>query len=151
MATQLDDKSMIVAITDGIGAHLGKRTRSAFFELAGRLPHVSVFSQLDDSAKQHVLDLLAVSTFYSVVIFPLQAGSSFMDIVHTAGVSEVRMGKDKLTKQFGSSIRKCVNAFYKILEELGIPTGLLSFANLAEFVDKVIAAAEEKEHETLDR
>lgn len=151
MDENLDSKSVIVALTDGIGAHLGKRARSTFFKLASRISRIPEFSKLDLAAKQQIVDILALSSFYNVVVFPLQSGSAFMTIARKAGASHIRMGKDKLTAQFGGSMRRCVRAFFSLLESSSVPIQTLSFATLSEFVVNVMAVAEEKEREALDR
>lgn len=151
MTTEIDKHSVIVALTDGVGAHLGRRTRAAFFELEKRLPRVAAFSRLDDASKQQVVDMLAVATFYSVVVFPLQAGASFMNVARTAGASHVRIGRDQLTDRFGSDMRGAVSAFNALLNASCIPMEVLSFSTLAEFVENIIAVGQEKEREALDR
>lgn len=151
MPTEIDNQSVIIALTDGVGAHLGRRTRASFFELQSRLPRVAAFSRLDDASKQQVVDMLAVATFYSVVVFPLEAGSSFMHVARAAGATHVRIGSDQLTNRFGSEMRRAVGAFNYLLNTSGIPVEVLSFSTLSEFVDNIIAVGQEKEREALDR
>lgn len=151
MDTKLDNQSVIIALTAGVGAHLGRRTRASFFELQGRLPRVTAFAQLDDASKQQVVDMLALATFYSVVVFPLEAGSSFVKVARTAGATHVRIGRDQMDARFGSQMRGAVSAFYKILSTSHIPVTALSFSTLSEFVENIVALGVEREREALDR
>ena len=147
----LDDQSVIVALTNGVGAHLGKRARSSFFELARRLPRVRAFTDLDMDAKQQIVDILALSAFYSTVVFPLESGTAFLAVAEKAGASHVRIGKDRLTAQFGAKMRLCISNFHSMLQTAQVPLALLSFATLADFVRSVITVAQERENEDLDR
>ena len=95
--------------------------------------------------------MLAVATFYSVVVFPMEAGHSFMNVARMAGATHVRIGRDQLTDRFGSQMRSAVCAFKGILVKASIPVQLLSFSSLSEFVKNIIADGDEREREALDR
>jgi hypothetical protein len=151
MNLQVDDKSLITALTNGIGAVLGRRARSSFFELARRLPGVPEFNGLEVSSQQQIVDILALAVFYDTVVFPLKGGMAFQEIAKRAGVTHVRIGRDKLTDKFSRNMQLCVNDFHVLLRHVEVPVDLLSFATLSNFVRGVIALAEQRENEALDR
>lgn len=146
----VDTKSLIVALTDGIGVPLGKAARSSYFELIRRLSRSDHFHKLDLEGRQQVADVLALSIFYGSVVAPLESGRSLLRLARGAKAQEVRIGKDKLSGNFSDRIAVCVAAFQKILKAHRIPTEILSFAKLDRFITNVMGAREKAKRETVD-
>ena len=72
----IDNRSVIVALTNGIGAHLGQQARRSFFELESRLKRIPLFARLDGRSQQQVgIDLLAVSMFLQYRDLPVLESS----------------------------------------------------------------------------
>lgn len=146
----VDTKSVIVALTDGIGVPLGRAARSSYFELIRRLAGNERFNRLDPTGRQQVADVLALSIFYGQVVAPLESGRSLLRLAHGAQAQEVRIGRDKLSKKFSDRIGGCVAAFQRILRAQRIPKEVLSFAKLDNFINNVMSAREKAKRETLD-
>jgi len=132
---------MVVAITEGVGAHIGRSVRSSFYKLADRLPSVTNFSKLDFSMQQQIIDILALSIFYNEVVQPLESGRAFFSLASRSNATHIRIGADKLTSRFAGRSLYCVSSFYAILQQHDINTEMLSFSTLQEFVTKITAAA----------
>lgn len=146
----VDTKSLILALTAGIGAPLGKPVLSSHFELVRRLARSEQFRKLDLNGRQQVVDVLALSMFYASVVAPLECGSSLLHLVHRAKAKEVRIGKDRLSGAFSIRSRACVEAFRRILHAQRIPVAVLSFANLDTLINNVVNARERAQRETMD-
>ena len=151
MPEDLDCDGVIVALTDGVGVRLGRRARSSFYRLLGRLPDVHRFREMSVPLQQQTVDILALAIVYSEIVSPLESGRSFMKLTKAAGATHVRIGGDKLTPHFASSARSCVSAFHNMLQAAEIPAHLLSFPSLKVFVDNVVVTAIERTDESLDQ
>jgi hypothetical protein len=149
MNNDLDKDTMIKALTDGIGARLGRPVRSSFYELASRLNREKDFVKLEHQTKQVVIDILALALFYNVVIAPLENASSLFSLLRNSDATHIRIGKDKLTPHIIHRFGRCVGFFKDILQSYKIPPDLLSFSTLKIFI-KNVKLFLEKPHETLD-
>lgn len=147
--TQLD-MGMIFVLTDGVGTVLGRRVRSSYYELKSRLPKDPAFKLLDVSTQQQIVDILAISLFYTEIISPLESGRSLLSLAHTAKATHVRMGRDKLTSQTIRKFTGCVMAFHELLAFHKIPVEVLSFDTLKSFIRNVQAVQEKVGHATVD-
>lgn len=144
------DDLMIISLTSGIGPILGRETRSSFYEIADRLHSQPVYAKQDSTMKQWVVDMLALSVFYTTVVVPLECGNSFYDIAAKAGATHVRIGSDKITKKWTGMSVRIVNDFQGILRKLRIPIGLLSFSTLRQFTVDVVSLCRKRENEAMD-
>jgi hypothetical protein len=150
MPFELEIKEMVEALTEGIGARLGRSVRSSFFKLAERLMRYEEFIKMERPFQQMTLDLLALSIFYNEIISPLEGGHSFVSLAEKSKASHIRIGSDKLTHKFVNSASSCVRNFYSILHKNDIPLNLLSFSSLNCFIDNIKDSLERRQHETVD-
>lgn len=151
MSNQLDTNTLVTALTDGIGAELGRAVRSSYYELLTRLSRHELFLRLDYTSRQQVIDVLALSMFYNTVIAPIESARSLLSLANKAAATHVRIGHDKITPALGNRFGSCAGAFRKILRTQQIPSDLLSFATLKDFMINVLNAKETAQREALDR
>lgn len=140
MSIELEKKEMIIALTENIGAKLGRSVRSSFFELVKRLMRNDEFNKMEIPIQQMTLDLLALSIFYNEIISPLEGGRSFLALAKKSKASHIRIGEDKLTEKFANRASYCLGKFYSILDNNNIPLNLLSFSTLNSFIDNIKSA-----------
>jgi len=145
----IDNESVIRALTSGIGAHLGRQALRSFFELESRLKRVPDYTQLDSRSQQLVVDLLALSVFYTTVISPLESSTELFSIANRAGATHIRIGEDKLTSTVALNMQRCVRGFTDVLRRTDVPIDLLSFSSLPRFVKRIVTVAAFKENEAL--
>lgn len=150
MNNRIDDLTMLQALTDGIGADLGRPIRASFFELFGRLKKHERFLALETLEQQQLVDLLALSIFYNHVIVPLESGSSLLSLVRMADATHIRLGRDKLTPKLAARFRACAWAFLDIIRQQNIPKELLSFPTLNAFIANYKVTRDHITHEAMD-
>ncbi len=150
MSDQQDTQTLIIALTDGIGAELGRAVRSSYYELLARLSKHAFFLCLDRTSRQQVVDILALSMFYKTVISPLESAQSMLSLAHKAGATHVRIGRDKITPALVSRFDACAGAFHKILKTQQIPSDVLSFSTLKAFITNVLTTREKVQSEAVD-
>ena len=144
------DTQLLMALTDGIGAQLGRPVRASFFEVLKRLAKHKVFVSLEALDRQRLVDLLALSVFYNQVIAPLESGSSLLSLARRADATHVRLGRDRLTTRLAAQFRACAGAFASIIDDQNIPRDLLSFPTLTVFIDNYLETRDRLAHETMD-
>ncbi len=150
MADQLDIQSVVVALTDGIGSDLGRSVRASYYETLKRLVSHESFIRLDHASRQELVDILALSNFYNIVVAPLESGRSLLSLAQRAQATHVRIGRDKLTSTLANRFAACAGAFHGILAGQQIPAAVLSFPTLSVFIENVLQAKESATGETLD-
>ncbi len=150
MTDELDVEQVLLALTDGIGADLGRSVRASYYETLKRLTVHESFLQLDLVSRQELVDILALSMFYNIVISPLESGQSLLSLVQRAKATHVRIGHDKLTPVLAARFGSCASAFHKILSKQRIPVDVLSFPSLNVFIAQVHAVKELSHSETMD-
>jgi len=150
MTEQLDCESMVIALTNGVGAQLGGPIRASFFELAERLCSHKSFAPLHHDDKQALVDLLALSIFYNQVISPLESSSHLLALAQKAQATHIRLGSDKLTPSLTARFGACAGSFQRILREQHISTDLMSFSTLKEFIANYMSAKDRPTNEAVD-
>lgn len=150
MTEQLDCRSVVIALTDGVGAQLGGPIRASYFELVERLRCQKAFAPLHHDDKQALIDLLAFSIFYNQVISPLESGSCLLALAQKAQATHIRLGDDKLTPNLSARFGACAGSFQKILRGQHIPSDLMSFSTLREFITNYVSAKNRPTHEAVD-
>lgn len=148
---QIAKNDLISALTDGIGAYLGRSIRASYRRLFERVCKDAHFKQLDYITRQEIVDILALAIFYSEVISPLESGQSFLSLTRKAKATHVRIAKDKISLRVGRRFGVCVNAFQKILRTHHIPVDVLSFSTITSLINNVCAAKETAQREAMDR
>lgn len=134
MHTDIDSKGVILALTEGVGAHFGRAARRSFFQQLDRLESIPAFLNRSLSEQQSLVDLLALAAFYQTTVVPLSSSSRFISILNKSGATHLRVGSDKLDRGYAGRAMAARDGFYQILNQKQIPVHLLSYATLREFI-----------------
>ena len=131
----MDRESVIVSLTDGVGAHFGAASRKSFFEQLKRLESQERFRRHSPEEQQFLVDLLAVACFFQAVIIPIRSSGRFISVLRSAGASHMRVAGEKLGPDYARRAAAAAQSFRTLLAQSEIPEKLLTYATLKEFVD----------------
>ena len=134
MPVPLDREKIIVALTDGIGAHFGGASRKSFYQQLERLEGNEGFRGRTLEEKQFLVDLLALAAFYQTVIVPLRCSARFVSVLRAAGATHLRVARDKLGPRYANRALFTTSAFHSVLTEAEIPERVLTYATLRQFI-----------------
>ncbi len=135
MAGSLDQKSVIFALTDGIGVQFGRAARKSFFQQLERLERHETFCSRSTEEQQLLVDLLAVASFYQSVIIPIRSSARFVSVLRKAGATHLRVARDKLDARHANRAWAITQEFQTVLTRAEIPEHILTYSTLKQFVD----------------
>jgi len=126
---------MIDALTNGIGAEIGRPTRLSYYQMKQRLEQNDKYRFSDGDTQVALVDLLALSIFHHQVIVPLYGINNFRRGSRQLGVRDVRVGGENLGREFFAKSDTIPKAFFSIVNDYGINVEMLHVSTVSEFVD----------------
>ena len=76
---------MLVALTRGIGAELGKKIRFSYYDKKKIIEKDDIYRKLPTPQKLSVFDLLALAMFHEFVIGPMHGSNIFSHLLNNMG------------------------------------------------------------------
>lgn len=134
MPSNFDRESVIIALTEGVGAEFGSASRKSYFLQLERLEHHDSFARCSEEEKQALIDLLAIASFFQTVIAPIRSSAQFVGILRNAGATHLRLANEKLDHRYANRAFSAVAGFRETLSQWKIPEHLLNYSTLQGFI-----------------
>lgn len=129
---------MLVALTKGIGAELGKKIRFSYYDKKKLIQKDGIYKDLPENKKPLMLDLLALSMFHEFVIGPMHGSNNFFSSTKKYGLKSINLGSYKIDEEFNKQTLAITKSFFAIMSEYNIEIHQLSVPSPHEFLIKNI-------------
>ncbi|MFH7326421.1 hypothetical protein [Desulfurivibrio sp. C05AmB] len=127
---------MLIALTKGIGAELGKKIRITYYEKKRFLLKDDLYNEIKQEKQPLMLDLLALGVFHELAIGPIHGSNNFFSASKKFGVTNINMGSYKIDDQSNKQTLAITKSFFAIMEEYNIGIHQLSIPSVHEFLEK---------------
>jgi hypothetical protein len=125
---------MLVALTRGIGAELGKKIRFSYYEKKRLIQNDDIYRACQENEKSLFLDLLALAIFHEFAIGPMHGSNNFYSSTKKYGVNSISLGSFKVDDEFNKQTLAITKAFFSIMSEYNIEINQLSVSSPHEFL-----------------
>jgi hypothetical protein len=127
---------MLMALTRGIGADLGKKVRFAYYEKKRLIVNDEIFKECQEYQQSLIFDLLALAMFHEFAIGPMHGSNNFYSSTKKYGVKRISLGSFNIDDEFNKQTLLITKSFFAIMSEYNIEIHQLSVSSPHEFLVK---------------
>lgn len=125
---------MLIALTRGIGAELGKKIRFAYYEKKRVVLNNILYKQISQDKQPIILDLLALGLFHEYAIGPIHGSNNFYSATRRYGVKSIKMGSYDIDNKSNKKTLAITKSFFAIMADYNVEISQLSIPSIQEFI-----------------